>query len=45
LSALYVTSPRGEESLVGVVRTVIQASREAGTMVSNVTPDFSREQR
>ena len=35
LCALYVTSPRGEESLVGVARTVIQASSEAGVMVAN----------
>ncbi|MCW1921679.1 hypothetical protein OKA05_03885 [Luteolibacter arcticus] len=43
LSALYVTSPRGEESLAGVARTVIQASNEAGAMVSNGTPDSKLE--
>jgi len=35
LSALFLTSPRGEESLVGVARMVIQASDDAGMMASN----------
>ena len=39
LSALYFTSPRGEETLVRVARTVIQARSDAGTMVANAAPD------
>ncbi|MEK7950094.1 hypothetical protein [Luteolibacter soli] len=38
LSALFVTSPRGEESLTAVARNVIQASSDAGMMVSNSAP-------
>jgi hypothetical protein len=39
VSALFVTSPRGEESIAGVARTVIQASSDAGTMASNAASD------
>ena len=38
LGALFVTSPRGEESLVTALRTVIQDSNNADSMVSNATP-------
>ena len=39
VSALLFNSPRGEESLASVVRTVIQASNEAGMMASNAASD------
>lgn len=39
LSALFLTSPRGEESLVTVARNVIQASSDTGMMASNATSE------
>jgi hypothetical protein len=37
MSALFFNSPRGEESLTSVARTVIQASNEAGMMASTAS--------